>query len=71
MPLLFKISESAPEYYVNMSAKYSVGAGKMFSVSFLAVFEFVLGCFFADPERFSNFVSNKCLLISKEQILFL
>ena len=29
-----------------MSAKYSVGAGKMFTVSFLAMFELVLGCFF-------------------------
>ena len=34
------------KYYVDMSAKYSVGAVKMFTVSFLAMFELVLGCFF-------------------------
>ena len=33
------------QYYVDITAKYLVGAGKMFPVSFLAVFEFVLGCF--------------------------
>ena len=42
--------------YVGVSAKYSVGACKMFSVSFSAVFEFVLGCFLAETEKFSNFV---------------
>ena len=35
------------KYYADMCTTYLVGASKMFSVSFLAVFELVLGCFYA------------------------
>ena len=44
------------QYHVDMSSKYLVGAGKVFSVSFLAVLELVLGCFFGETKKFSNFV---------------
>ena len=33
------------KYYVDMCIKYSVGAGKIFSVSFLAVFQLSFGLF--------------------------
>ena len=49
------------KYYVNMSGKYSVGADKMFSVSFLVVLELILGCFWADFWSRDWEIFNFCL----------